>query len=72
MDASSVQDSLYVIDEKGVVIPVTFTSDGKEIFIHAPVDEYVAGIYTLYITSKLKDKNGTNLKEPIKMTFTIK
>lgn len=72
VDASSVQDSLYVIDEKGMVIPVTFTSDGKEIFIHAPVDEYVAGIYTLYITSKLKDKNGTNLQEPIKMTFTIK
>ena len=32
----------------------------------------VEGTYTLYITSKLKNKNGTNLKEPIKMTFTIK
>lgn len=71
VDASSVQDSLYIMDEQGLVIPATFTSDGKEIFIDAPEDGYAAGRHTLYIANILKDKNSTNLKEPIKMMFTI-
>ncbi|MEK5040544.1 leucine-rich repeat protein [Sporosarcina sp. FSL K6-3457] len=72
VDAATVQDALYIVDAAGNHLPATFTSEGNQIFIHPPVENYEDGTYTLYITSKLKDKNGTDLKEPIQMIFTIK
>lgn len=71
VDASTVQDALYIVDAEGNHIPARFTSEGVNIFIHPPTGNYADGTYTLYITSKLKNKNGTDLKEPIHMIFTI-
>ncbi|MEK5040545.1 InlB B-repeat-containing protein [Sporosarcina sp. FSL K6-3457] len=71
VDAATVQDALYIVDAAGNHPPATFTSEGNQIFIHPPAENYADGIYTLYITSALKDAQGRSLKEPIKMIFTI-
>ncbi|MEK5040542.1 Ig-like domain-containing protein [Sporosarcina sp. FSL K6-3457] len=71
VEISTVQDALYIVDAEGNPIPSTFTSEGSNIFIQPPTENYIDGTYTLYITSKLKNKNGIHLKEPIQMIFTI-
>ena len=72
VDASIVQDALYIVDTKGNRVPVTFTSNSSTIFIQPPAGGYAKGTYTLYVTSQLKDMSGQGLKEPIKMIFTVK
>lgn len=71
VDASTIQGALYVMDEKGYILPTRYTSDGNSIYIHAPIGGYAEGNYTLYITAEVEDTKGNPLKEPIKMYFTI-
>lgn len=71
VDSSTLQDALYMVDTEGNRFPAIFTSEGSQIFIHPPVENYADGTYTLYITPTLKDAKGRSLKEPIQMIFTI-
>lgn len=72
IDESTIEGALFLYDEKGKSVPARFTSKGKTVVVHSPIDGYAKGTYTLYITDKLKDKKGKKLKKPIKMIFTIK
>lgn len=64
-------EAIYLLDVAGNIISTTFTSDGKQIFIHSPLGDYDNGTYTLYLTKGLKDLDGRKLKKQIKMLFVI-
>jgi len=76
IDSTSVNaDSVYVTDPDGKETGVqpTVDSTGKAILIPAPSDGYKAGVmYTLHVTTEVKESQGTNLKSSVSKQFTIR
>lgn len=74
MMASSVSRSnVYVTNEQGGRIPIgrSLGSDNKSIIV-APLESYEAGkIYTLYIRKAVRYASGSEIKNGLKLKFTV-
>lgn len=72
---SLVPDHVYILNESGIKVPLAYLlqNDEKTLEIRlADGFQYSRGAtYYLFIEKGVKTKNGSNLKEPIQMKFTI-
>ena len=72
--ATVILENIYVADQDGnnVTEQIQLLEDGKTISIPAPEKGYIRGnTYTLIMTDQIRSSNGTSIKSPIKMNFTI-
>lgn len=62
--ASVMEDSIYVVDEKGVKVEgLTYTVEGNKVFVSAPQNGYEPGKhYTLHITEKIFSTESKQLR----------
>ena len=71
---SLTNEAVYVRDDSGTIIQTKLTvdQDQRTILIAPPDKGYQSGkSYTLYIEDTLLTSSGKQLKEPVKMEFTI-
>ncbi|MFK2827099.1 Ig-like domain-containing protein [Bacillus sp. B190/17] len=75
LDAATLSElDIVVLDEQRNLVETTFSySDATKTITVSPLQPYEAGkTYTLYIGKKISDTAGTNLKNSVKMNFTVK
>ncbi|MBO8164259.1 MAG: S8 family serine peptidase [Brevibacillus sp.] len=73
--ASVTNKNVYVVDTSGNTIDqaVTVGSDGQSVLVYAPAGNYLKGQqYDLIITDAVRSSSGKQLKQAIRMTFTIR
>jgi len=64
-------NNVYVLDEEQKIFPVEISTYENYIKV-TPKNFYESGcVYSLYISSRLKDKKGNNLKEAVFMNFQV-
>ncbi|MFF5993933.1 Ig-like domain-containing protein [Lysinibacillus sp. KU-BSD001] len=68
------ENTVYVVNAAGErVNGLTFSSEGKKVFVHAPDQGYTSGeMYTLVITDAIKSTNGRTVTSGKTITFTVK
>lgn len=75
LDALTVNaDSIYVKHDSTIVKEATVSlhADKKSVVISAPAAGYKAGeSYVVYVDSAVKSASGKELKQPVKMQFTV-
>ena len=68
------KENVFIKNENGEVLEnITLTNKDNIVTVEAPLEDYVKGeTYFLYVSDKVKSKEGHSLKQPIVMKFTIK
>lgn len=74
IDMNSVNtDTIILLDEENKKVEITIETSPNGRVVVSPVNQYQKGkSYTLYISNDIKGKNGLNLKEAVKFTFTVR
>jgi hypothetical protein len=73
-NTQSLPDYIYVTDSDGKkeAVEVAIKQDDENsIEVTAPPNGYLPGDHTLWIKGSLLDQNGDELKQPVKMKFTV-
>lgn len=74
-EESVTSNTVYVVDEnkeKQVIKAEVSLGDSEKVIVSPPLNGYEEGkTYTLYITDKIKSKNGKSLTDGVEMDFTI-
>lgn len=66
-------DTVFVLDENNqkVEMDIKLTSNNTKLMVK-PTNNYQSGVYTLYIDDAVKASNGKNLKQAIKVPFSVR
>ncbi|WP_165770716.1 Ig-like domain-containing protein [Bacillus cereus] len=65
-------ESVYVMDEENAKVDTKLKIDGTKLIIESKDKEKQKGTYTVFVTSKVKKADGSEIGKPLKVVFNVK
>ncbi|WIY62036.1 Ig-like domain-containing protein [Bacillus arachidis] len=65
-------ESVYVMDEENAKVDSKLKIDGTKLIIESKDKEKKQGTYTVFVTSKVRKADGSEIGKPLKVVFNVK
>ncbi|WP_243526055.1 Ig-like domain-containing protein [Bacillus pseudomycoides] len=65
-------ESVYVMDEENAKVDTKLKIDGTKLIIESKDKEKQQGTYTVFVTSKVRKADGSEIGKPLKVVFNVK